>query len=420
MGKLKCAAYNCENRTKSGIKFVRFPLKDPKRLKKWLVNLRWKDWTPSRFSVLCIDHFEPKYVIGGDIRARLRANAVPTIFNFSDCLQKKKAVVNQKSKRAMNSIDEMPVQSSPAHPAKSTKTKELQRKKKDSIKKPTEEVAAWVTVMDDSVQRIESFPGFFHGDYCLPHSIRWAGETSPHVENENTELQNDLLLKHIIQIKGSWEWLGLDIRGPMPTTLNGNKYILTVSDYYSKWLEAVPLSVNTSVKVAKHIVDIISHLGFPYKILSRLTRTYIKKINDALKKQMMGLSESLLVFHRQTGILDLDMQSLIDGMVNDLLRDHVHDWDVYLPAKVFSLCFQEHSMTKERPFSMLHCKGLQPVTAPRSVPFCVAEIRKSSFVIQSNQRQTQETGVDGVADKESEEEISRRNTLMRVSFIVQQ
>lgn len=417
MGKLKCAAFNCENRTKSGIKFVRFPLKDPKRLKKWLVNLRWKDWTPSRFSVLCIDHFEPKYVIGGDIRARLRANAVPTIFNFSDCLQKKKAAVNQKSKRAMNTIDEMPVQS-PVPPIKSTKSKE--QKKKDSTKKPSHAVGAWVTVMDDSVQRIESFPGFFHGDYCLPHSIRWAGETSSHVENDNIEFQNDILLKHIIQIKGSWEWLGLDIRGPMPTTLNGNKYILTVTDYYSKWLEAFPLSVNSSEKVTKHIVDIISHLGFPYKILSRLTRTFVKKINDALKKQLMGLSESLLVIHPQTGVLDRDMQSLIDGMVNDLLRDHVCDWDVYLPAKVFSLCFQEHPTTKERPFSMLHCKGQQPVTAPRSVPFCVAEIQKSSFVIQFNQKQTQETAVDGVADKAYEKEISGSNTLMRVSFIVQQ
>ncbi|XP_067089385.1 uncharacterized protein zgc:153292 [Osmerus mordax] len=410
MGKVKCSAYNCENRTKAGMKFVRFPLKDPKRLKKWLVNLRWKGWTPSRFSVLCLSHFEPKYIIGGDIRARIRANAVPTIFNFSGSMKKKKVVLSQKSKQAVSSIVEIPTQSSPAQPAKSDKSK--------TPKRYSDEGGTWVTLMDDSIQTIESFPGFFHGDYCLPHSIRWAGVNSSHVETENKELQNDLLLKHIIEVKGPWEWLGLDIRGPMPTTLNGSEYILTVTDYYSKWLEAFPLRVNTSVEVASHIVDIISHFGFPYKILSRLTRKFIKKINDALKKQLKGLCEPLVVFHRQTGILDLEMQDVIDRMVTDLLKEHGHNWDVFLPAKVFSLCFQEHSTTKERPLSLLHCKRLQPNTVPRHVPFCVAEIRESIFVIQFNQKQ--DTDVHGIAGKECEKEISESNTLMRVAFIVQQ
>lgn len=54
-------------------------------------------------------------------------------------------------------------------------------------------------------------------------------------------------------------------------------------------------------------------------------------------------------------------------MVSDLIEDHAADWDVYLPAKVFSLCFKEHSKTKERPFSVLCCKGLQPVHSPRGL-----------------------------------------------------
>lgn len=58
-------------------------------------------------------------------------------------------------------------------------------------------------------------------------------------------------------------------------------------------------------------------------------------------------------------------------MVNDLIEEHAADWDVYLPAKVFSLCFKEHSETKERPFSVLCCKGLEPVQFPRELDVSV-------------------------------------------------
>lgn len=72
---------------------------------------------------------------------------------------------------------------------------------------------------------------------------------------------------------------------------------------------------------------------------------------------------------------------LIDRMVNDLIEEHAADWDVYLPAKVFSLCFKEHSDTKERPFSVLCCKGLEPVQFPRELDFPLSKIRESAFVV---------------------------------------
>lgn len=58
---------------------------------------------------------------------------------------------------------------------------------------------------------------------------------------------------------------------------------------------------------------------------------------------------------------------LPNRMVSDLIEEHAPDWDVYLPAKVFSLCFKEHSKTKERPFSVLCCKGPEPVHSPRGL-----------------------------------------------------
>lgn len=39
-----------------------------------------------------------------------------------------------------------------------------------------------------------------------------------------------------------WDLLATDILGPLPVTPRGNRYILGVTDYFTKWIEAQPNS----------------------------------------------------------------------------------------------------------------------------------------------------------------------------------
>ncbi|KAA8585444.1 hypothetical protein FQN60_004138 [Etheostoma spectabile] len=255
------------------------------------------------------------------------------------------------------------VKGSKAIPAQSQTTTPATTKRRVQNKEPrqTEEEPAgdkdpkksndkWRIIIDEGLMKINSFPHFFHGDYCVP------------------------------RVKEPWQWLGLDVRGPLPQTLNGHKYILTVTDYYSKWVEAVPMQSCLPPDVAKQIVDIIAHFGYPLSILSRLPHDIVHKINRELKDQLK-VTVTLVVYHQQTGTLDLITQQLIDRMVSDLIEEHAADWDVYLPAKVFSLCFKEHSKTKKRPFSVLCCKGREPIQAPRELNYAYSKIRECAFVV---------------------------------------
>lgn len=73
--------------------FCRFPLYNPRKLKKWLANVNLKDWSPSRFSVLCMDHFEEQYFDRTGKSVKLREDAVPTIFTSSDDTKKRQTKV---------------------------------------------------------------------------------------------------------------------------------------------------------------------------------------------------------------------------------------------------------------------------------------------------------------------------------------
>ena len=45
---------------------------------------------------------------------------------------------------------------------------------------------------------------------------------------------------HPIPVKAPWYHLGIDFVGPIsPTSPSGKRYILTISDYYTKWAEAI-------------------------------------------------------------------------------------------------------------------------------------------------------------------------------------
>ena len=59
-----------------------------------------------------------------------------------------------------------------------------------------------------------------------------------------------------------------DLLGPLPETLRGNKYILTVTDYFTKWVEIVPVPDQTAFTCAQIIINevicrLVSHTFRP-------------------------------------------------------------------------------------------------------------------------------------------------------------
>ena len=47
----------------------------------------------------------------------------------------------------------------------------------------------------------------------------------------------------------------MDIMGPLPETSRGNKYILVIADYFTKWSEVYPMPNMEAITVAKCLVN---------------------------------------------------------------------------------------------------------------------------------------------------------------------
>lgn len=92
-----CVAFGCSNTLIKpnciwrNVSFHRFPHGDAELMKVWLLNLRRKDFHPTKASKICSDHFDPKYFIriGKKMVRNLKKGAVPTLFSYSDPVLKK-------------------------------------------------------------------------------------------------------------------------------------------------------------------------------------------------------------------------------------------------------------------------------------------------------------------------------------------
>ncbi|KAK5648062.1 hypothetical protein RI129_002954 [Pyrocoelia pectoralis] len=75
---VSCSAYGCTNRfsKEKKIQFFGFP-KNPEKLQSWLNRMRREDWTPTKYSKICSDHFLSSDYL---LRPRLKDNAVPSVF----------------------------------------------------------------------------------------------------------------------------------------------------------------------------------------------------------------------------------------------------------------------------------------------------------------------------------------------------
>ena len=67
----------------------------------------------------------------------------------------------------------------------------------------------------------------------------------------------------------SWDTLALDYLGPFPQTKKGNRYILVMTDTFTKYVEAIPVPNQKAEDCARVVVnDFVSRWGTPLKIHS--------------------------------------------------------------------------------------------------------------------------------------------------------
>ena len=81
-----------------------------------------------------------------------------------------------------------------------------------------------------------------------------------------------------ISVHSLWHRIGVDLVGPLPRTKSGNAYIVTCSDYFTKWPEAAAIPDKSAANVASFLYQLITRHGSPAIIQSDQGREFVNQV----------------------------------------------------------------------------------------------------------------------------------------------
>ena len=95
---------------------------------------------------------------------------------------------------------------------------------------------------------------------------RWCKQCDVCAARKNPTKRSNAKLKQYVTGE-PLQRCALDIMGPLPVTDRGNKYVLVLADYFSKWTEAYPMLDMEAATVARIMVEeFICRFGVPLEI----------------------------------------------------------------------------------------------------------------------------------------------------------
>lgn len=153
--------------------------------------------------------------------------------------------------------------------------------------------------------------------------------------------------------------VGIDISGPYNTTHSGNRYILVVSDYFTKWVEAYPMKDQEAKTVAEVLVkEFISRKGVPMIIHSDQGRNFESKLFEQMC-HLFGIKKTRTTAFRPSGNgLVERFNRTLNEMLCTTTRENPLTWDQRIPLLTMAYRGTPHESTGFSPNFMVYGREL--------------------------------------------------------------
>jgi hypothetical protein len=165
---------------------------------------------------------------------------------------------------------------------------------------------------------------------------------------------------HPIPVKNPWFHLGIDFIGPIqPSSAQGNRYILTISDYFTKFVEAAALPSKHAVGVAQVLFKIFMRMGIPRVLTTDNGKEFKNTLDDEMAK-LLGIKRIFTTpYHPQANGLDERFNGTLQGMLVKFIKDKRDQWDELLDTCVYAYNTSVHESTAFSPFELMF--GRKPI-----------------------------------------------------------
>uniref|UniRef100_A0A2N9GXX6 Integrase catalytic domain-containing protein n=1 Tax=Fagus sylvatica TaxID=28930 RepID=A0A2N9GXX6_FAGSY len=186
-------------------------------------------------------------------------------------------------------------------------------------------------------------------------------DTADFVKSCHTcQLQANLIHTHPTSLQNMatpWPFhtWGLDLIGPINPSSGGCIWILVATEYFTKWVEAIPLRKATGAAVANFIREhIITRFGIPHKIISDNGTPFVNKnVKEVLEHYRIKHRRSTPYYPQGNGQAEATNRMLL-RILSKMVFDYGKGWNSHLADTLWAYRGSTKTATGFTPFSLVY------------------------------------------------------------------
>ena len=154
--------------------------------------------------------------------------------------------------------------------------------------------------------------------------------------------------------------VAVDLIGPIaPVTDRGNRYILTMVDYATRYPEATALKSVDTETVAEALFTMFSRVGFPEEVLSDQGSQFVSDVMKGVSRLLSISQLHATVYHPMCNGLVERFNGTLKAMLRRMCEEKPQDWDRYLPALLFAYREVPQESLHFSPFELLYGRSVR-------------------------------------------------------------
>ena len=120
----------------------------------------------------------------------------------------------------------------------------------------------------------------------------------------------------------------MNLVGRLPRTKAGNRHILVLMDYSTRWPEAIPLHNRDSKTIADEIAALFARVGVPEEILPDCGTNFVSRLMQELYRLLGVTGIRTMPYHPECdGLVECFNASMKGMLRKGMLRKVLPDWD---------------------------------------------------------------------------------------------
>ena len=163
------------------------------------------------------------------------------------------------------------------------------------------------------------------------------------------------LLNPVSPPDGPFQVLGIDYCGPLKSTPRENRYVLIITDYFTRYVVAIPLPNCTAEKTAETLFnEYFCKFGVPSLIVSDQGSHFRNRLMSNMRL-LIGYNHIFSTpYHPQTNGIVERFNSTFIPQISKLHDSQNNNCDEYLQAVVFAYNSGIHKTTKYSPYEVVY------------------------------------------------------------------